>query len=66
VAINPHLFRDCVATSIAIDDPEHVRIAAQVLGHGTFATTERHYRMPRSAEAARSYHCELQKLREDR
>lgn len=51
----PHLFRDCVATTIALDDPEHVRIAAQVLGHGTFATTERHYRMSRMAEATRAY-----------
>ncbi|MBT3400534.1 MAG: tyrosine-type recombinase/integrase, partial [Rhodospirillaceae bacterium] len=25
-AITPHLFRDCAATSIAIDDPEHVRV----------------------------------------
>ena len=25
--INPHLFRDCVATSIAIDDPRHIGIA---------------------------------------
>jgi integrase len=51
----PHLFRDCVATTIALDDPEHVRIAAQVLGHGSFATTERHYRMSRMAEATRAY-----------
>jgi integrase/recombinase XerD len=31
--INPHLFRDCAATSIAIDDPAHVRIASRLLGH---------------------------------
>jgi hypothetical protein len=24
-AINPHLFRDCAATSIAIDDPDHAK-----------------------------------------
>ena len=29
--LNPHLFRDCAATSIAIQDPEHVRIAASLL-----------------------------------
>jgi hypothetical protein len=28
VAINPHLFRDCAATTIATDDPEHVLIIA--------------------------------------
>lgn len=32
-AINPHLFRDCAATSIAIEDPEHVRIIMSILGH---------------------------------
>lgn len=55
IATNPHLFRDCAATTIAMDDPAHVRIAAQILGHARFATTERHYRLSRSAEAARSY-----------
>ena len=33
-AVNPHLFRDAAATSVAIEDPARVRIAAQVLGHG--------------------------------
>ncbi len=41
--INAHLFRDCAATTIAIEDPDHVRIAAQVLGHGSLRTTERYY-----------------------
>lgn len=41
--INPHLFRDCVATSIALEDPAGVRTAQDVLGHGSFRTTEQHY-----------------------
>ena len=41
--ISPHLFRDCASTSIAIEDPEHVRIASQILGHRSAATTERYY-----------------------
>jgi integrase/recombinase XerD len=41
--INPHLFRDCAATSIMIEAPKHVRIAARLLGHATLRTTERHY-----------------------
>jgi integrase/recombinase XerD len=53
--VNPHLFRDCVATSIAIHDPENVRMAATVLGHRTFASTERHYNLARTLEAGRSY-----------
>ena len=45
-AVNSHLFRDCAATSIAIEDPAHVGIASQLLGHPTDrrrnATTSRH------------------------
>ena len=61
-SVNPHLFRDCAATTIALDNPEHVRVAAQVLGHASFATTERHYRMSRSAEATRIYQTVLDEL----
>jgi integrase/recombinase XerD len=53
--INPHLFRDCLATSIAIHDPDNVRMAAALLGHRSFATTERHYNLARTLQAARSY-----------
>jgi integrase len=55
VAINPHLFRDAAATTLAIADPAHVRAAAPLLGHRTFATTERHYRQSRAMEAHRRY-----------
>jgi integrase len=55
VAINPHLFRDAAATTLAIADPAHIRIAAPLLGHRTFVTTERHYRQARALEAHRSY-----------
>ena len=41
--VNCHLFRDCAATSLAEDNPEHVRIAADLLGHRSFATTRRYY-----------------------
>ena len=53
--INPHLFRDCAATSIAVDDPQHVRIAAQILGHGSTATTEQYYNQAQAIDAARRY-----------
>lgn len=61
--VNPHLFRDAAATTVALEDPVHVRIAAQVLGHATFATTERHYRLSRSVEAGRAHHAVLARLR---
>ena len=61
-SVNPHLFRDAVATSIALDDPEHVRSAASVLGHASFASTERHYRMSRGADATRVLHDVMEAL----
>jgi integrase len=55
VAINPHLFRDAAATTLAIADPENVRVAAPLLGHRTFTTTERHYQQAKSYQAHRQY-----------
>ena len=63
--INPHLFRDAAVTTVALEDLARVRMAAQLLGHATFATTERHYRMSRSVEAARAYHSMLAKRRRE-
>ena len=54
-SVNPHLFRDCAATAIAIDDPAHVRVASQILGHRSAATTERYYNQAQAIEAARQY-----------
>jgi integrase len=61
--VNPHLFRDCVATAIAIHDPENVRMAATVLGHRSFAVTQRHYNLARTLEAGRSYAALIGKAR---
>ena len=52
--INPHLFRDCFATSIAIRDPEHIRAAAILLGHSQ-RTNEKHYNQAQALEAGRLY-----------
>lgn len=41
--VNAHLFRDCVATTIANCDPDHIRHAAQLLGHRALRVTERSY-----------------------
>ena len=62
--INPHLFRDCAATTIAIADPQHVRIAAKVLGHRSLATTGRHYNQAQTIDAARRYQDFLVGLRQ--
>jgi integrase/recombinase XerD len=51
--INPHLFRDCAVTSLAIDDPGKIGIASRLLGHRTGSTTERYYNQAHSVEASR-------------
>jgi integrase len=63
--INPHLFRDCAATCVAIDDPAHVGIASRLLGHRTGSTTERYYNQARSVEASRLMQDYLLALRYD-
>jgi integrase/recombinase XerD len=63
VSINPHLFRDCAATAIMIEDPEHAHIAAIVLGHASLATTARYYVHAQGIEAARRYQDFMVELR---
>ena len=41
--INPHLFRDCTASALATDAPDHVLAAARILGHASLDTTLKHY-----------------------
>ena len=58
VAITPHLFRDCAATSIAMDNPEHAEIVSRILGHAALKTAEKHYIHGRSIRDSR-LHAEL-------
>ena len=62
-SVNPHLFRDAAATSLAIHDPAHVRVAAPLLGHRKFDTTQRHYNQARSLTAQRTYAEHIAELR---
>lgn len=61
--INPHLFRDVAATTQALRDPGRVLIAASLLGHTAFGTTEKYYLQARMVEAANRYQEQLLKLR---
>ncbi len=61
--INPHLFRDCAATSIAIDDPEHAGIIARILGHKTLKTAERHYIHAGALQASRVQNAIIMEIR---
>jgi site-specific recombinase XerD len=55
-AITAHLFRDSVATTIANEDPNHVRYAARLLGHATLSTTEQNYIAANSSAALDLHH----------
>jgi integrase len=41
--VNPHLFRDALATTIAVRRPELIGMVTPLLGHGSIATAQRHY-----------------------
>ena len=61
--VNVHLFRDCAATSIAAEDPDHVRMAAQLLGHASLQTTERYYIAANTRSALRLHHDRIREIR---
>lgn len=61
--LNPHLFRDIAATTLAIADPKNVRIAAPLLGHANFATTEKYYLQARMLESTGRYQDQIMALR---
>jgi integrase len=62
-SINPHLFRDAAATSIAIEDPSHVGIVTTILGHSNTETAQTYYNQASSLEAARSHQAVIQRFR---
>ena len=62
-ALRPHAFRHIAATTIAIQDPEHVSIIADVLGHATLAMSQKHYNRARGVEANASYQEIMQSIR---
>ncbi len=61
--LRPHAFRHIAATSIATDDPEHVGIIADVLGHASSQMAEKHYNRARGVEALASYQSLMEDLR---
>lgn len=61
--INPHLFRDIAATSVAIDDPAHVGIAGSLLGHVNPRTAKDHYIHADQVSAGRRHRAAVEGLR---
>jgi integrase/recombinase XerD len=62
-SINPHLFRDCAATSIATEDPQQAHIIMTILGHATLATSERYYNHASSLKANSAHQTNILALR---
>jgi hypothetical protein len=60
----PHLFRDCLLTSVATDHPELMGISARLLGHTTLKTGEKHYNQACMLDASRKYGMAVLELRE--
>ena len=63
VAVGPHAFRAAAATELAERDPESIRAAAPLLGHSSFAVTDRHYIQASGIAAGRRYAAHLADLR---
>ena len=53
-SVNLHRFRHAAVTFWSIHDPGNVRGAKDLLGHASFATTEKHYIMAQSRIAGRA------------
>jgi len=56
---NPHLLRDCAATSLAEMSPDYALIAQDLLGHATFAITEENYIHANQLAASRNVNAAL-------
>ena len=63
VRINPHLLRDCAASALATEDPEHILAIARILGHASLDTTNRHYNQSQMISAVGALHDVIDKLR---
>ncbi len=63
VPINPHLLRECAASSLAAVSADMARAAAPLLGHRHFSTTERHYIQADNLAASRRLGSILDRLK---
>lgn len=62
IAVNPHLFRDCAATTIAIEAPHLVGITKSVLTHDSLVTSQKYYNQAQSIEASKKLNATIDKL----
>jgi integrase len=62
-AVNPHPFRDCLATGLATEDPDRIRMAQFLLGHKAPQTAERYYIHAQTHRASQKVQLHIQELR---
>ena len=65
IRVNPHLFRDAAATTLATADPEHVRMITPLLGHSSPVTAERYYNQASSIDAGRRHQANIRRIRKE-
>jgi integrase len=63
--INPHLLRDCAATTLSLESSDLVRAAPALLGHRSPVTTARYYVQARNLEASRTINGILANIKAD-
>lgn len=64
-AVWPHLFRHCLLTSVAIDQPDLMKVSASLLGHTSHVTGEKHYNQARMIDAGRRFTATVTAMREE-
>jgi integrase/recombinase XerD len=55
IRVAPHDARDAAATTWAIEAPNQIGVARDLLGHSDLRTTTKHYNRAKGIEASRSY-----------
>jgi hypothetical protein len=63
-AVWPHLFRDCLLTSLATDQPDLMSISPTLLGHVGSDTGQKYYNHARMLEAGKRFAANVSELRE--
>ena len=65
VALNPHIFRDCAATTVAFKAPEEVMIIMTILGHSSLRTSQRHYNHATTVAASKRHQAIINEARNE-
>lgn len=63
--LSPHLFRDCAATEVALEDPAHIGITKAILGHATLASSQKSYNQATSFTAFSRYRDVVRRFRDE-